>query len=138
MEVRTITSRDICGGSLGGQYSVPLCNWLGILRTESLKRDKRPVIIEIVEAMQLTYQTIFDSNQYKEYDFRASIDHDDGWINISCPGDACDINPSNGRVEKGLGYEFSSHNVDTPAQQLTLLVGLAALHDKARREIKEV
>lgn len=30
-------------------------------------------------------------------------------------------------------YEFSCNNIDTFAQQLTLLAGLAALHDKIRK-----
>ena len=68
--------------------------------------------------------------------FRASVDSSNGWLRVDCPGDACQIYPSHGDdIKEGRGYEFACHNVDTPAQQLTLLAGLAALHDRVRKEL---
>ena len=48
---------------------------------------------------------------------------------------ACGLNPSHDHMDIGQGYEFSCHNTDTPAQQLTLLAGLAALHDLVRKDM---
>lgn len=54
---------------------------------------------------------------------------------LNCPGNACGIHPVIHWEEGENGYKFSCHNVDTPMQQLTLLAGLATLHDKARQEM---
>ena len=56
-----------------------------------------------------------------------------GRLIMNCPGDACGIHPENWYEENDKGYEFNCHNVDSPMQQITLLAGLAALHDEARR-----
>ena len=56
---------------------------------------------------------------------------------FDCPGNACGIHPTEVDLRYDLGgYEFSCHNVDSPAQQMALIVGLAALHDMARKEMK--
>lgn len=130
--VRTITESGSHGGSLGGEFSIPLCNWM-----DSLREKGKPEIIEMVEAMQIAHRAMFASlESYRKWDFRASVDYEGGWLNTSCPGDRCGLNPVHMGPRKGSGYEFDCHNVDNPAQQLELLASLAALHDKARREMK--
>ena len=97
-------------------------------------------MVEMIEAMIKTWQKMFPTkkvDKYDRYSFRASVDYENGWLNVSCPGDACGLNPANScGGEDGRGYEFSCHNVDSPMQQLTLIAGLAALCDKAKKEIK--
>ena len=61
---------------------------------------------------------------------------DNGWLSIGCSGDRTGLHPSSfGSIGIGRGYQFSCHNVDTSMQQLTLLVGLATLCDKVRKEM---
>jgi len=132
MTIQSLTRRGMHGGSISGHFSVPLCNWMDSLRERGESR-----IIEMVEAMQIVYKRMWGGFPFsRKYDFRASVDYEGGWLNTSCPGNACGLNPKHMGPKKGSGYEFSSHNVDTPAQQLEIIASLAALHDKARREIK--
>jgi hypothetical protein len=60
----------------------------------------------------------------------------DGRPIITCPGNACDFAVYPDGVDLGESYpkEMHSHNVDTPTQQLSLLYGLACLHDLARAD----
>jgi len=131
LTVQTMVKRDIHGGSLWGQYSQPLVQWFSAFPPHTR-------IPEMEKAMQTAYEHIMGKKDYiREYDFRASVDYAGGWLNVSCPGDACGLNPNHGseyEMKRGIGYEFSCHNVDNLAQQLTLLAGLAALHDRARAE----
>lgn len=91
----------------------------------------------MIQAMKTAYKRMFGPDHIDEYSFHAYVAYKGGWLNVGCPGNACGLNPtSQGVTEKGKGYEFACHNVDTPAQQITLLAGLAALHDKARKEMK--
>ncbi|MCK4783836.1 MAG: hypothetical protein KAV87_08815 [Desulfobacteraceae bacterium] len=117
-------------GGLSGMYSISLCQWLSSfeLNTE---------IPEMVQAMQLAYGYMMDGlSDYDRRHFRAVVAHKGGWLNIDCPGTACGLYPSRGFVKEGEGYEFCDHNVDNPMQQITLLAGLAALHDRARKELQ--
>lgn len=130
LTVKTITGRDMHGGSLSGEVSIPLRNWLA-----SLKDGTN--LLEVSQATKMTYGHMFVGGlrHFSEYYFRAYARENGGFI-IDCPGDACGLHPSGWNRPEGQGYEFSCHNVDTPAQQITLLAGLAVLHEKARREIK--
>lgn len=132
MTVQTITQQSSHGGSLGGDFSVPLCSWM-----DSLREKEESDIVEMVEAMQTVYRVMFGRlKPYRKWDFRAWVAYEGGWLNTSCPGDACGLHPQHMGPEKGQGYQFECHNVDNPMQQLTLIASLAALHDKARKEMK--
>lgn len=133
LTVQTVTRQESHGGSLGGEYSIPLARWMASLG-EGTK------MTEMVEAMKAAHRRLFDDEKFDLHcsSFKASIDYEDGWLNVSCPGEECGLNPEYGEdmaMRKKRGYKFDCHNVDTPMQQLTLLAGLAALHDQARREI---
>lgn len=134
LTVQTITRRESHGGSLGGEYSIPLARWMASLGDGTK-------MTEMVEAMKAAHRRLFDDEKFDLHcsSFRASIDYEDGWLNVSCPGEACGLNPEHGEgmaMRKKRGYKFGCHNVDTPMQQLTLLAGLAALHDRARKELR--
>ena len=125
--VSLLTQRGQNGGSLGGKYSIPLVNWLS--QREGYSIDG------MVMAMKQAHERMLGEDRFRG-SFRASVDSAGGWLNVSCPGDACGLNPNHGSVRgDGKGYEFSSHNVDSPMQQLTLLAGLAALHDEVDRAV---
>lgn len=133
MTVETITEDDMHGGSLWGEYSVELCNWM---RSLYLQNKDRYEITEMVEAMRITHKRMFGKiNKFDEHQIWARVASGNGWLNVSCHGDACGLHPADDYgPREGRGYKFSCHNVDNPMQQLTLLAGLAALHDKARKE----
>lgn len=134
LTITTITTRELHGGSLSGEFSVPLCNWMDSLRENTA--PNRATIPEMIKAMKVAYSRMLGLTEFEEHYFRASVDYEGGWLNTSCPGNACGLNPVHMRPKKGKGYEFSCHNVDTPVQQITLLASLAALHDRARKELK--
>ena len=127
LTVSTHTQPNMGGGSLHGMYGIPLCRFL-------CRLGERVRIPEMEQAMLTAYRYMLEPASYDtgNYDFRAQVERK-GWLNVSCPGEACGLHPAHELVE-GRGYEVTSHNVDSPAQQITLLAGLAALHDQARRE----
>ena len=128
LTVDTTTREGMHGGSLDGKISIPLRIWLSSF-------NSRTEIPEVVQAMITAYDQMLGLRDFHIFNFRFYV-RDNGKFIADCPGDACGIHPSNWYAEKGKGYEFSCHNVDTPMQQITLLSGLATLHDKARKEIK--
>lgn len=119
--------RDNCH-SLGGYYSPAFMRWL----------DQFPTwteFPEVEEAMRQTYLFMFHERRRKMliFDFKAKLLHP-GYLTLDCPGDACGIHPSRHGNTSDRGCEFTCHNLDSAAQQLTLLAGLAALHDQVRKE----
>ncbi|MDO8498232.1 MAG: hypothetical protein Q7S44_00355 [bacterium] len=127
---QTITQKDMHGGSLGAEVSFPLRQWLSRYAGSN-------TLPEVTRAMMATYDQMFGLKDLDEYCFQMII-REDGALMMDCPGNASGLHPDhqaiNG-IDRGYGYELACHNVDSPAQQLTLLAGLAALHDKARKEI---
>jgi hypothetical protein len=125
LKVETMTIQELHGGSLTGEYSIPLVQWL----SEHYGEEIEPM----VQAMQTAHSRMFgpEEVEHNHWSFDARVAYPGGWLNVSCPGNACGLNPAHSyNLNEGeSGYEFSCHNVDSPAQQLTLLAGLAALHD---------
>ncbi len=129
MLVETITRRDMHGGSLGGEISIPLRRWL-------ISTCSRDDLSDVVLVMKTAYDKMFGLRDYHKFSFRVEVREGGGFI-MDCPGDACGLHPADWCMRDGEGYRFSCHNVDTSGQQLTLLAGLAALHDWARKELDE-
>lgn len=124
--VSTITQAAAHGGSLHGTFSIPLTAWLATFPEHSM-------LSAVSGAMKLVHKKLhpFSHHLYNDYHFAASMGGN-GWLNITCPGDACGLNPHhNSMISPGRGYEFECHNVDTADQQLVLLSALAALTDLA-------
>lgn len=128
LTVDTTTSQGMDGGSLSGEVSIPLCNWLIGLKENAL-------FPEVSQATKAAYYHMFLNRCRLDYYFRAYV-RENGRFIIDCPGDACGLHPCDWDATNGNGYEFTCYNVDTSAQQITLLAGLAALHDKARKEMQ--
>jgi len=131
MVIYVVTNNDMHGGSLGGEFSIPFCEWLKSFEEGTHFPD-------VLEAMQATEKKMFGKERYLNFGFKAYMLRKGGVV-LDVPGNACGIyNPP--EHDYGLprkeGCKFECHNVDSPMQQLTLLVGLAMLHDKARKEIK--
>lgn len=125
--VQTITEEGMHGGSLSGDISIPMRNWL-----ESL--GERVELSEMTRAMKIAYDRMFGLRDCNQYGFNAYAAN--GRFIANCQGDACGLHPSDWYARKEEGYGFSCHNVDSPVQQITLLAALGALHGRARKEIK--
>lgn len=73
----------------------------------------------------------------------AKVKGDDGFLSITCPGNACGLNTKetdeafsflrNGKRKEDFGMDLICHNVDTIGQQLILIAALAALSDETEK-----
>lgn len=130
MTVRTHTTRTSRGSPMSGVFSRTTAHWM-------LRRGNGP-IPEMAVAMKVAWwHMMVPQREFNdERDIAASLNHNNGSLNVNCPGVACGLNPHHQGIPIGYGYQFSDHNVDTPEQQLTLLAGLSALHDLIRKELR--
>lgn len=127
LTLETFTSKDMHGGSLGASISRPLRKWLSVYSGHN-------TIPEATKAMMTAHDKMFGLKRFDIHSFKIMV-WEDGGLLIDCPGDACGVHPNSHERRAGRGYELTCHNVDSPAQQLTLITGLAAIHDRARKEI---
>lgn len=122
------TSREMHGGSISGQYSIPLTNWL---KSFGLHHP----FPEINDVLKKTWARMFNKLRYFEADdLKAYIGMTKGFFIMDVPGDATGIHGTDHYENEG--NKFSCHNVDTPMQQLALIAGLAKLHDIARNQMQ--
>lgn len=133
LTLKTAITADMNRAPVWGEIGLTLRNWL-------ITQDTQPISQEIVQAMQSAYQKMWAINKLSRCElayFRSQID-EKGLFYIECPGtNSCSIfHDQAWDIGEGKGYNFTNHNIDTPLQQLTLVAGLAVLHDYARREIK--
>jgi hypothetical protein len=129
MTINTACENDFGGGGVSGAFSVCMVNWMASREQGTVK--------DMVEAMKAAWARMFirEKNSLANYSFRASLEHGNGWLNVSCPGNASGLNPDHVSTFENRGYQWGPHNVDSPMQQLALIAGLAALHDLARKEM---
>lgn len=114
------------GSSLGGCFGIDCCEFL---RRGSTAKDI--TLGNVVEAMRTAYGQLMICRDYDR--FRVNAER--GYLTMDCPGDACGIHLSHHDRSVGYGCEFSCHNVDNPAQSLTLIAGIASLVGQADRFI---
>lgn len=77
------------------------------------------------------YQYMMGKDEFSMNRFRV-LYREHRWVNLIVPGDACGLNPDGYYNTDKEGYTIYPHNVDSVAQQLTLLMGIAAIHQEAR------
>lgn len=131
MMIRAITEEGLSGGEICGVFSQKIYFWMKRLASKKSEYG----VNDVERVMRLVYERLFATyGLYNQRDFMAEI-HEDGGFHADIPGNSCGLDPSlTHGIKEGMGYEFCPHNVDGIGQQLTLLAGLAALHDKARKE----
>lgn len=131
MKVEASFTRDSDGRlicSVGGVYGSALVSWLADQSTTELE--------SVTKAMKVAYRTMVGIKDYEKAEFKTEI-RGNGWLNISCPGDRCGLHPESSiQPSRDTAYAFVNHNVDTAVQMLTLVSGLARLHDKAKAELE--
>lgn len=129
LELQTGCRKEMDGSAFSGMLSRPVADWL----------RSQPSGVQIPEmntAMIACWSRLEGGlKEHEKYGFHVSIDPRDGALHASCPGNGCGFDPHYHGIRPEQGYKIMSHNVDTPMQQLTLLAGLAVLHDLVRKEI---
>ena len=92
LTVETMTTRDTAGGSLWGVISIPLRNWLALLKDG----DNLP---EVAQATKSAYGHMFSElGHFSKYSFRAYSRGDGGFM--SAPTVAPDSVPGPGHWRK--------------------------------------
>jgi hypothetical protein len=128
--VETSTKRGMHGGELSGMFGLEFSSYL---RRQRLHQN----LDFATEAMFLAHNRMINRSLYERRHFPVYVSGKEGQIHISCPGDGCSIYCDNSfTTDREGGQKFYSHNTDSPHQQLTLLAGLAALHDRVDEELK--
>lgn len=122
-------------GHMIGGYAYPAMRvWLSRVAESGIDDP----LASVREAMRLTYLSLDEEYGERLADMCNARLHESGRFLLECPGNACDvaIYPDN---DYGAGREgpttISCHNLDWSRQQLTLLAGLAALHQLAEAEL---
>lgn len=127
LTVKTETRYGMFGGSLSAKISNPFRMWLS-------SYSGRNTMPEALRSMMLAYGQMVGLHSPDKFYFETRLGENGGLI-LNCPGNACGILPAYNSMSEGRGYELTCHNVDNYVQQLTLIAGLAVLHDIARKEI---
>ena len=118
----SICRGDMGGFGLGATLSPIARNWI------AANRSKNEEVAQ--SAMIATYRHMWPDyfkkdEDFRLYSFRVNSQGGNGLI-MDIPGSACGIYVED--VGRGnQGWEISSHNVDSPIQQLSLLSGLCAI-----------
>ncbi|MEK7629624.1 MAG: hypothetical protein AAB394_03880 [Patescibacteria group bacterium] len=125
------TERDMNGSHVTGEYGKNLVQWL--LELSQNEENMEAILGRITKAIcEIHKQMHGRLSNFEEMDIRAYVHN--GGFHISVPGNACGIDPSHHLTDRDEGgYEFCGHNIDSPLQQLSIIAGLAALHDEARK-----
>lgn len=110
------------GSSLDGCFGISLCEFL------SRQSSAKSIALSMAREAMMEVDGRMLMRQYHDQ-FR--INADQGFLTMDCPGDACGIHLVNHDRSRGHGCEFSCHNVDSPAQSLALLAGIASLASHA-------
>lgn len=132
LSLNTMYEKGLDGGSLGGEISPCLAAWLKTL-------GKEYQFEKAIEHMKYAENKMFMIDMNDGFSMRSfdAIVRGENRLCIGVAGDRTCIHPVDWGYEKNRGYEFSSRNVDTSAQQLELIIGLASVCNKYREEMRE-
>lgn len=125
-----VTDRGMHGGSLVANLGKTLLPWISSHPDNSRRTDVEKAMRDVY--MYTSGTRIKEDEQYL-YRVMAWF-RQPCWVNLSCPGNACGLDPDNYDYDPRRGYILYPHNVDSPIQQLTLLSGLAAINMAARAD----
>ncbi len=119
--LQVLSQRGQHGSSLGGTFGI---EFMDFIRGQNFAPDTGE-LRNTINSMRSAYSRMMKSVYSNIQRFGASVR--DGYLILNCPGDACEIHISEHGTRTGTGAQFSCHNVDTPAQALTLITGIAYL-----------
>lgn len=124
------TQYGLNGASIHATFGKDLMPWLS-------SRPDNFYDYEIEEVMQRVYGYMTGRQTNAAY-FRAWFRRPK-LVSFNCPGNACNLNPDSHTDDRlNIGYRLSPHNVDNVDQQLTLLSGVIAMTEKARKSIGDL
>jgi hypothetical protein len=116
----------MCLGSLSVSLSPKVIRWLS-------KQPKNKHLEPVIDAMKNASRVMWESSSDRG-GFGALV-RESKWLHLDVPGNACGLDPESHDDESlDVGYTLEPHNVDSSLQQLTLLAGLAKLHDLVRAD----
>ena len=110
-----------------GAFSPVLVTWL----THATDQELDPIRDAVFNAYDHMLPSRVPPHSRERYGL---IRNPGGWISWSCLPGSSSLHPEYDFPDSDTleyGYHFESHNCDEPEQQLTLLAGLAGLHDAA-------
>lgn len=125
------TSSDFHGGALQVTFARALLPWLRSLPDDV---NMSPITQAMITTYCYAFQDVKPDNWLRHSIYgRTKTVEGYRFIHFSCRGDACNLYPEMSYFRPGeKGYKLHPHNIDTPAQQLVFLVGIAAMCDLAR------
>lgn len=116
-------SRSMGGAGLCVAISPRVCEWIRDTR------ESKPLYV-IEEAMHYIHRLVVDHDHDRAF-CRVWVNSPDR-IHLQASNNACTLDPSLSSRESHHGYALAPHNVDTRLHQLSLLAGLAKIHDLVR------
>lgn len=125
--IRLFTMRGDSGGSLSAEIGRAMLPWFSTQQDNFQHAGIQTIMKNTYERLTKYKVPNVSFGRFDAY-FRQPY-----FVNLSCPGNACGLDPEDYFERKDRGYKLLPHNVDSPVQQLTLLMGLAAMHDEARK-----
>jgi hypothetical protein len=122
-----INQGEFNGGALEVKIAPPMCDFLATLPPTDEEVITRQVLYEAYGTMV----TSTARSPLDRYRFRVTIVAP-YLVGLHCPGNTTYLAPEDRSPRPGQGYTLESHNVDSSVQQLTLMMGVASLHKRAR------
>lgn len=117
-----------------GMHGASMCGFVSPIMTDWTRSNDTRDLAPVRSLMSEVHNAIWSGSAAQIREFNALFNQ--GTLVLSVPGDRCDLYCDGFHLPKeGRGYELESHNVDSPFQQMELLMGLAAIHDLARADL---
>jgi hypothetical protein len=108
-----------CG--IVGAYSKQMAEWF----------NRQPSLGVVKRAMKVVYERLSGTRPHPNVSLRTS-----GRLGLHCTSGRPGLHPGENVASSSGGYQFTTHNIDTPLQMLTLLAGLGALHDRVKEDVE--
>ncbi len=135
LRLNLCADRNMHGSSLGGDLSRDGLQLLRSLILESSRTEK--VEERIKNSLIRSWKHMMRNNEWDDFNLRAEI-REDANLFITCPGDAAGVYTVNeNRFLRDCGCGITCHNMDTPAQALTCLAGLAVFCEELEKKWQE-
>lgn len=92
---------------------------------EQAEAKARQAMLEVGQKMWPGYFSV--DTRYREQGYRA-YSYTGAGLYLEVPGDACSLYTDSDFFSREPGWQFSSHNIDSPIQSLSLLAGIATIN----------
>ncbi len=128
-----VADRAMHGYPLWGAVSPEMARWIG----ECDVQTDLPLVRSAMEKAMVRMVPSMGVRKIFASEFQAWIEPE-GVFHFKVPGNCACLSPdytARTCLKENCGYDFGSHNVDGPAQQLPLLVGLISLWEMARKSL---